>query len=287
MYALPRRVIFGEREAQSVYSENEFRKVITDHRFASDESDTKYDNHLFVRLSAKGRRFRNVDFRFSTFDACYLRDARFDSCDFTGCRFVATNLHGAKFSGCDFEYATFERTSVDPSILETECPSRENLRVRFARTLRMNYQQLGEAAAVNKAMKVELSATEVHLYKSWASSEEYYRRKYVGLLWFKAFYDWISFIIGDFIWGNGERALRLLRFVLLILACMTLYDVTNFGDPHVIGSYLSAFLRSSEVFMGIPAPPELPKPYVAAITLARLIAVGFLLSIILKKFNRR
>jgi uncharacterized protein YjbI with pentapeptide repeats len=136
-----------------VYTVNEKRKIITDYRFAKEEADARYDNHLFVRLSAKGTKFTNVDFRYTTFDACYLRDAKFDSCDFTGCRFVATNLNGAKFSGCRFEYATFERTMVDPAILDTECPSRENLRVRFARTLRMNYQQLGEAAAVNKAMK--------------------------------------------------------------------------------------------------------------------------------------
>jgi hypothetical protein len=270
-----------------MYSENGTRKSITDHRFANDESDARYNNHLFVRLSAKGKSFRNVDFRYTTFDACYLRDAKFDSCDFTGCRFTATNLHGARFSGCRFEYATFERTMVDPAILDTECPSRENLRAHFARTLRMNYQQLGDAAAVNKAMKVELEATETHLYKAWASQEDYYRKKYVGLLWLKVLYRWLFFRLGDFVWGNGESALRLLRFVLLILVCMTIYEVLSFGDPHMVESYGTAFLRSGEVFMGVPAPAEYPRPYIAIVTLVRLIAIGFLLSIIIKKFNRR
>jgi len=270
-----------------MYSENQIRKIAIDQRFAVDEVDERYSNHLFVRLSAKGRRFSNVDFRFSTFDACYLRDAKFDSCDFTGCRFVATNLHGAKFSGCRFEYATFERTTIDPAILDTECPSRENLGVRFARTLRMNYQQLGDAAAVNRAMKIELKATETHLYKAWASDEEYYRKKYVGVLWLKVFYEWSIFQLGDFIWGNGESALRLLRFVLLILVCMTMYEVLTFGDPHVVASYGSAILVSTEVFMGVPAPAGYPNLYIACVTLVRLIAIGFLLSIIIKKFNRR
>jgi hypothetical protein len=270
-----------------MYSNNEIRKSVSDQWFAGNEANARYDNHLFVRLSAKGKTFTNVDFRYTTFDACYFRDAKFDSCDFTGCRFVATNLHGAKFLGCRFEYASFERTLVDPAILDTECPSLENLRIRFARSLRMNYQQLGDAVAVNKAMKVELEATETHLFKSWASEEEYYRRKYVGLLWWSAVYRWALFRLGDFVWGNGESALRLLRFVLLILICMTVYDVFSFGDAHQVGSYGIAFLRSGEVFMGVPAPAEYLKPYVAAVTLIRLIAIGFLLSIIIKKFNRR
>ncbi len=270
-----------------MYVEIKNRKTVTDQRFANNESDTRYDDHIFIRLSAKSRIFKNVDFRFTIFDACYLRDAKFDSCNFTGCRFIATNLHGAKFSGCNFEYATFERTIVDPAILDTECPARENLKIRFARTLRTNYQQLGDTAAVNKAIKFELQATEIHLYKSWASAEDYYRKKYVGLLWAKAFYEWTLFKLGDFVWGNGESTLRLLRFALLILFCMTIYEVLSFGDPHLVGSYWTAFLNSGEVFMGVPAPPEYPRPYIAIITLVRFIAVGFLLSIIIKKFNRR
>jgi len=176
---------------------------------------------------------------------------------------------------------------VDPAILDTECPSRENLRARFARTLRMNYQQLGDAAAVNKAMKVELAATETHLYKAWASQEDYYRQKYIGLLWFRVLCAWIFFRIGDFVWGNGESAYRFLRFVLLILVSMTIYEVLSFGDPQMVGSYGTAFLSSGEIFMGVPAPAEYPKPYIAIVTLVRLIGIGFLLSIIIKKFNRR
>jgi uncharacterized protein YjbI with pentapeptide repeats len=102
-------------------------------------------NILFTRLIAKDRSFSKVDFKYTIFDACYLRNCRFDTCDFTGCRFVATNLHGSAFRNCKFDYTNFERTSIDPEILETNCPGPENLKMRFARSLRMNYQQLGDA----------------------------------------------------------------------------------------------------------------------------------------------
>lgn len=263
------------------------KAISTDERFDADEYDSKFSNYIFVRLAAKGRVFRNVNFRYTTFDACYLRDAKFDSCDFTGCRFVSTNLHGAKFSGCNFEYATFERTIIDSSILDTEYPKQDNLRARFARTMRMNFQQLGDAAAVNKAMRIELEATGTHLRKSILSSEEYYRNKYRGILWFRSVFEFSLFVIGDFVWGNGESLRRLLRCALIILASMTAFDIFNFGDPRLIGGYWIAFMRSFEIFMGVPAPSEYPKPYVAMVTLVRLIAIGFLLSIIIKKFNRR
>ena len=70
-----------------------------DKLFDGDVSDEQFSNQLFIRLTAKGKRFTNVDFKYSVFDSCYLRNCVFDSCDFIGCRFVGTNLHGSAFSG--------------------------------------------------------------------------------------------------------------------------------------------------------------------------------------------
>jgi uncharacterized protein YjbI with pentapeptide repeats len=127
-----------------------------DKKFDADVSSGEFVNQLFVRLVAKGKRFTKVDFKYSIFDTCYLRDCVFDSCDFTGCRFTGTNLHGSSFSGCKFDYSLFERTLVDNDILDTGCPGHENLTMRFARTLRMNYQQIGDARSSNKAEGLSL-----------------------------------------------------------------------------------------------------------------------------------
>jgi uncharacterized protein YjbI with pentapeptide repeats len=205
------------------------RKTETDRKFAADVSNVAFSNRLFVRLVAKGKSFSQVDFKYTIFDACYLRACKFDSCDFTGSRFVGTNFYGSKFSGCKFDYAIFERTFVDADILDTECPGPENLKARFARSLRMNYQQLGDAPAANKAMRVELRANEAHLYKACWSNESYYRKKYQGFQWIKSILEWSRFKVLDFVWGNGERPLRLCRFVLLIFIAMSIFDVVQFG----------------------------------------------------------
>ena len=55
----------------------------------------------------------------------------------------------------------------------------------LARSLRVNYQQLGEAKSANKAIHIELQATKTHLYKAWHSQETYYREKYAG--WARGF----------------------------------------------------------------------------------------------------
>lgn len=265
------------------------RQLLADKKFDSNESDVRFINYLFVRVIARKRTFKNVNFRYTIFDRCYLRDCAFDSCDFTGCQFVGTNLHGSRFSGCIFDYATFERTSVDSAILDTECPGYENLKARFARTLRVNYQQLGDAAGANKAIKVELQATELHLHKAWKSNERYYRQKYSG--WWprvKSCAQWSEFKILDFIWGNGESLLKLCRFVLIVLGVMVLIHVLAYGNPWRLDAYLHAFaIEMPATFLGVFAPEHYPKWYLSLITLVRLVAIGFLLSIIIKRFNRR
>jgi hypothetical protein len=201
---------------------------------------------------------------------------------------VNTQFPGAKFSGCKFDYATFEKTLIDPQVLDTECPGLENLKMRFARSLRTNFQQLGDADAVNKAMRVELAATEIHLKKAWQSNESYYRSHHPGVVSrMLAFLRWLKFKILDLIWGNGENLSRLLRFVLIVLVLMALGDVTFHGDPTRVRSYSDSFFRSCAIFFGALTPDDYGKLYLALITCARLVVVGFFLSIIIKKFSRR
>src|SRR5258706_9314041 len=154
------------------------REIRPDHAVAHDLAGEKFLNLQFQRLVASKKKFTECDFSFSEFDAAYLRNCTFDSCNFTGCKFTNTNLRGSKFIGCKFDYAQFSHTQVEPEILDTGCPGQENLQQRFARTLRVNFNKIGDAAAANKVIKVELEATHVHLYKPWRSRESYYRKKY-------------------------------------------------------------------------------------------------------------
>ena len=259
----------------------------TDKKIDANILDTKLLNILFLRLVAKDKLFTRVDFRYTIFDSSYLRNCKFDSCDFTGCRFIASNLHGSVFSGCRFDYCLFERTLIDSDILDTECPAHENLKRIFARTLRMNYQQIGDASAVNKAIKVELEASKMHKWKAWKSNESYYRKKYVGNKRLKAFADWLSFKFLDFLWGNGEEVLNLIRSIAICLGLIALVDVLWFRDASLVASYANALADAPKVFLGTLTPAGHGANLISVIVFARLISVGLLLSILLKRLNRR
>ena len=137
------------------------RQAHTDEHFEDDVTDSDYSNRLFTRVDAKERKFKKVNFRFTIFDTCYFRKCTFDSCIFVGCRFKDSNFVGSSFIGCEFEYATFEKTLIENDVLDTCAPSWENVQLRFARTLRTNYQSLGDSESANKAFQLELEATEV------------------------------------------------------------------------------------------------------------------------------
>jgi len=260
---------------------------LRDQKFSGDVAGGAFVNRLFVRLVAKGHRFSKVDFRYCTFDASYLRNCVFDDCDFTGCRFVSTNFHGSTFTGCRFDYATFEKTDIDEDILSSGCPATENLKIRFARSLRVNYQQLGNAAAVNKAIAVELDATRIHLYKSWRSNESYYRKKYARERRVVQFFRWLRFKILESIWGNGESTWKLLRAVVVVWVVIAVIDVQAFGDPHLIVSYVRAFAVAPVIFLGVAVPSAYPASYAAAILFIRLAFFGLFMAIVIKRFNRR
>ena len=145
------------------------REIIVDRAVANNLDGEVFRNRQFQRLVALNKTFKKCNFSYSEFDAAYLRNCVFDSCDFTGCKFSNANLRGSKFIGCKFDYAQFSYTHVDPEILNVGCPSQENMQQIFARTLRINYSQIGDVVAANKAIRIELEATRIHLHKAWGS----------------------------------------------------------------------------------------------------------------------
>lgn len=265
------------------------REVITDHYFSRHVTaePNKYKFKVFTRLNAKREtRFEKVNFQHCVFDGCYMPDCVFDSCDFTGCRFVGCNFHHTTFAGCKFDYATFERTQIDENILTSEAPREENLKMRFARSLRMNFSQIGDARAVNRAISIELEATAVHLFKSWRSSETYYARKYVGFRRFVQFGKWVEFRVLDGIWGNGESIVKLMRTILFVLIAIGLYGAINSGEADRLGTYWEAVVDAPGVFLGV-TDKGYPTLITAVITAARLVSIALLTALLVKRFGRR
>jgi len=72
----------------------------------------------------------------------------------------------------------------------------------------VNYQQIGDSESVNKAIKIELEATNTHLYEAWHSKANYYRKaKYPG--WKRLGFFPNGFGLGRFILYGGMGRARL------------------------------------------------------------------------------
>lgn len=263
------------------------RCICVDHAVESDLDGATLRNYQFERLVAVKKHFVNCDFSFSQFDSAYLRNCTFDTCKFIGCKFKSSNLRGSRFTGCVFNYAEFNETHVDLEIIASGLPGVENLQQKFARSLRINFQQIGDADAANRAIKAELAATRVHLWKAWRSRESYYRSKYQGIDRARVFIEWITFSFLDFYWGNGESIWKLLRFLIVMLAAITVWDVLLLGKPSTLHGYLVAVGRSSEVFFGVLMPDEFNGVVLSLIALLRYVMLACLVSVIVKRFSRR
>lgn len=266
------------------------RKVVTDYyvpqNIVNEQNDLKFK--VFVRLNAKKITFQNVSFLHCIFDNCYLNDCVFDSCDFTGCKFLGSNFHQTAFRGCGFKFATFERCQIDDDILMSEAPREENLRMHFARSLRSNYQQSGDAKAANKAISVELEATSKYLYKSWNSKETYYKEKYPGFLKSTTqLFKWVKFWILDFIWGNGESILKFSRAIVITLFLISIYDTYTNGNPLNLSEYWLNFIKAPSVFLGVSVPDNFSTGVLSIITGIKFISIALLTTLLVKRFSRR
>ena len=160
--------------------------------------------------------------------------------------------------------------------------------MHFSRSLRTNYQHVGDAKAVNKAIMVELNATSVYLYKSWRSGETYYKEKYPGFFnGLVQFLKWVEFWVLSFIWGNGESILKFIRTTLIVLIAISVYDTNTNGSPLNVGFYWSSFVRSPAIFLGILSPENFTTNVLSLITGIRFVSLALLTTLLVKRFSRR
>lgn len=255
--------------------------------FNNDVTGGNFAYAEFKRGGAKERTFVKVNFTGTFFEKAYFNHCEFDSCNFTGCRFDSVNFEGSNFSGCKFEYTVFDKTNIDEHVLESEFPREENLRMRFARSMRVNYAQMGNVDGVNKAISIELAATRLYLWNAWVSKASYYRRKYKDWARAKKAIEWLRFKVMDLVWGNGESLPRLMTSFAVAILIVALIDF--FRSPSLdLESLLHAFGRAPAVAFGINAKGHhLEHLELVCITVVRLTLFGLFMAIIVRRFSRR
>lgn len=257
---------------------------IQDQEFDDDEIDVSYSQTNFERVYAVGKTFTNVNFSQANFIDCYFRKCRFVRCNFTGATFKSSYLVGSNFPECTFKYTTFSTTHLDDKFLDKYLPSEENLARDLVRTLRVNFSQIGNYDGVNKAAKLEVKLTGVHLYKAAYSNESYYRAKdkHSGLSRIGSILSHAKWKLLDLIWGNGESITKVVisSILFILLVSFLIYKPCEIDFSNALSSTLYQF-------WGVKPNIELPKYYSMALTAGRLVFFSLFISILIKKLAKR
>ncbi|HFK5599130.1 TPA: hypothetical protein ACG0AT_003716, partial [Elizabethkingia anophelis] len=188
---------------------------------------------------------------------------------------------------CKFDYSTFEKSYIDPIILETNLPKFNNLKAKFARSLRVNFQSIGDVEGVNLAIKVELNSKKEHLYDSWFSSDKYYRAKYKSIERVKYFFEWLWFKAQDIVWGNGEKPKSLLILGITLWITASVYDTIAFKDWNIVTNYFHSLIEVPTYFLGINKSNQYSNVYQIILTLFRMVGFALFTSLIIKRYSRR
>lgn len=245
----------------------------------SNEDFTRYD---MVRVFAVGKVFTKISFKQVNFTGCYFRNCRFIGCDFTGAFVKETNLRGSQFENCTFRYTAWEKSHLDDDFLDRCLPSEENLARDLVRSLRVNFSEIGNYEAVNRAASIEVRLTGQHLYKAAYSNESYYRSKYKGWERLSHAAQHARWKALDLLWGNGESIVRILiSCFLAILTVSLLYA----RDTKL--SLADAFTESIWQFWGKQYAQAMPPIYTLALTIAQFVAFGLFMAILVKRLSRR
>ncbi|MBB4845850.1 hypothetical protein HNP55_004402 [Paucibacter oligotrophus] len=253
-----------------------------DKEFTADVSNEDFTRHDMVRVFAVGKVFTKISFKQANFLGCYFRNCRFIECDFTGAFVKETNLRGSQFENCTFRYTAWEKSHLDDDFLDRCLPSEENLARDLVRSLRVNFAEIGNYEAVNRAASIEVHLTGQHLYKAAYSKESYYRSKYKGGERLSHAAQHARWKVLDLLWGNGESIVRILiSCSLAILAVSALYS------REAKLSLADALMESIWQFWGKQYAQAMPPIYALALTITQFVAFGLFMAILVKRLSRR
>ncbi|MGN5077007.1 pentapeptide repeat-containing protein [Aeromonas veronii] len=263
---------------------NHIKIKIKNKEFNEDESNNSYSQKIFERVFAVQKTFTDINFSQTDFSDCYFRNCKFIRCNFTGASFKNCYLMGSNFPKCIFKYTTFSSTHLDDKFLDSYLPPEENLARDLVRTLRVNFSQVGNYEGVNKAARLEVKLTGIHLFKAAHSKESYYRakEKYSGINRMRYLFAHIKWKFLDLLWGNGESITRVIisSAIFIFLISLLVYNLYTI-------SFNVAFSSTFYQFWGVAPDYTLSKYISMLLTVGRLVLFSLFISILIKKLSKR
>lgn len=247
------------------------------------EVTESFERKELVRVFAVNVTFKGVAFKQAALTNCYFRNCTFIRCDFTGTQIKECYLKGSTFEACKFLYTTWEKTQLDEQFLDQCLPPEENLARDLVRSLRVNFSQIGNYEAVNKAAAIEVKLTGQHFFKAAYSKQAYYRSfpKYNGLHRFRYMWLHLQWKMLNYVWGNGESLFRVVLSGAVVILAVAMMLTASAPKPKFFDALSVSFLS----FWGITQ--TIPEAFAVSLTIARLLLFGLFMAILVKRLSRR
>ena len=215
-------------ESQSIYFlgrpvrklQNPYSGV--DQTYCTERHDDKridsanFQHCTFANLGFKGTIFKNAQFLDCAFVNCYFRRSELSNCKFTGCRFIDCNLDRIVIKHCDFQYSHFRDCHIAYSEMKYSLPRPPNLREVLCRNLAVETWRLGLSLEAKQYRIAELQAREEHLRAAALHESQWYEEHFKGWRRVSASVNWAFSVVNRWLWGYGQRSLRLLMWALIL-----------------------------------------------------------------------
>jgi hypothetical protein len=154
----------------------------------------------FVKCNLSQTQFTECYFRRAAIEKCDLVNARFDGCDFSGAHIEASRLDFVTFRSCEIALDSIRfRGDTDPRVL-----------VRVCRTLKLNEMSMGRFDDAGRLAYLEKTYDRQALFEQAFGRARAAARSRAG-----AAAAWLGSLLLNWLWGYGEKPLRLALFMLV------------------------------------------------------------------------
>jgi uncharacterized protein YjbI with pentapeptide repeats len=178
----------------------------------------RYKHCTFANVSFKDAKLTDITFEDCVFIGCYFRRTTLSGCKFPASRFIDCDFSKPGIFNCSFAYARFTGTPVEHDYISASIGGEHNIRREISANLAHEAQAVGRTKDARQFRLDAIAAQESFLRAGYRHETDYYRRKFQGLDQFAAWLaHWRSRMNG-LIWGYGERALPLVRNLVILTA---------------------------------------------------------------------
>lgn len=256
-----------------------------------------YSNIRFTDANGFGVTFNNCNFAYCIFERAYFRKARFNNCSFVGSLFINCVLRSSTFESCNLSYVRFKDSLISVDSVIRSLPLEPSIRRELLQNLRINARSIGDEKGVKTFIREELCAEREHYRKAREMKEDYYVKKYKGIVnWIKVRVNSLLLWLDYHFWGHGEYPANLVRFILgllVLLSLIVLLSSDQLNGSISIQQLPGLLLKSCEAtaytFLGINKSSDIEVGLFLTILLIliRYVTFGLFVGMLFRSFSKR